>query len=123
MKLYKDRLMDHFQNPRNKGKLENPDFSTAQHNPSCGDSVSVQGVVKDNVLSAIAFEGKGCVMSQAAASILSEFCISKTVDEILAIQKEDLPEIIGMEIGPIRIKCALLALIALKDGILQYKKR
>lgn len=124
MKFYKELLMDHFQNPRNKGRLENSDFSTDQYNPSCGDSISIQGCVNDGVLTEVAFVGKGCVISQAAASILSELCIGKAIDEILAIKKTDVPQLIGIDdLGPTRLKCALLSLVALQDGLLEYQNK
>ena len=123
MKFYKELLMDHFQNPRNKGRLENPDFAIAQYNPSCGDKIAVEGVVQDGILTQLAFEGSGCVVSQATASLLSEFCIGKPIDEILGLEKEDLTKIIGMQLGPTRMKCALLSLMAIKDGILEYKEK
>lgn len=123
MKFYKDFLMDHYKNPRNRGEIEHPDFETAQYNPSCGDSISIQGSIKNGVLTSLAFVGKGCVISQAVASVLTEFCIGKTIDEVLLLERGDLSKIIGMDLGPIRIKCALLSLVALKDGILEYKKR
>ena len=124
MKFYKELLMDHFKNPRHQGTLENPDFSTDRYNPSCGDSISIEGCVKDGIVTELAFTGSGCVISQATASILSEFCIGKSVDDILAIKKEDVPKLIGLDnLGPTRRKCAILSLIALQDGLLEYKKK
>jgi len=73
MKFYKELLMDHFKNPRNRGRLENADFTISQFNPSCGDKISVEGIIQDGILTQVAFEGKGCVISQAAASMLSEY--------------------------------------------------
>ena len=122
MKFYKELLMDHFKNPRNRGKLENPDFTIAQYNPSCGDKIAVQGVIEGGIIMQLGFEGSGCVISQATASLLSEFCIGKPIDTILALQNDDLIKLIGMQLGPTRIKCALLSLMAIKDGIREYKK-
>ena len=114
--------MDHFQNPRNRGNIDNPDFKTAQYNPSCGDSVSFEAVIEDDMLQKMTFEGKGCVISQATASIFTEHVVGKHIEDILKIEKEDLEGIIGMELGPTRIKCALLSLMALKEGIMEYKQ-
>ena len=122
MKFYKEFLMDHYKNPRNRGTIEKPDFSTVQYNPSCGDSISIQGRIEKGVLTTLVFVGKGCVISQATASILTDFCLGKNIDEVLALDKDDLLEIIGMDFGPTRIKCVLLSLVALKDGIWEYKK-
>ena len=123
MGFYRELLMDHYRNPRNRGKIENPDFSTEQFNLSCGDSISIEGCFEEGVLTKMAFVGKGCVISQATASILTEFCVGKTVDELLAIDKDNLPDIIGMQLGPTRIKCAMLSLMALQKGVAEYKKK
>jgi nitrogen fixation protein NifU and related proteins len=122
MKFYKEILMDHYQNPRNRGHLENPVFSTVQYNPSCGDSISFEGVIEDGIIKSLAFEGKGCVISQATASIFTEYCIGKNIEEILKIENAQIKDIIGMELGAMRIKCALLSLMALKEGIMEYNK-
>ncbi|KKP29478.1 MAG: SUF system FeS assembly protein, NifU family [candidate division TM6 bacterium GW2011_GWF2_30_66] len=123
MKFYKEILMDHYQNPRNRGHLEKPVFSTVQYNPSCGDSISFEGIIEDGIIKALAFEGKGCVISLATASMLTEFFVGKKIEEVLGFQDSKISEIIGMPLGPMRIKCALLALMALKEGILEYKAK
>ena len=122
MKFYKEILMDHYQNPRNRGHIDNPDFSTAQYNPSCGDSVSFEAVIENDKLAKLTFDGKGCVISQATASIFTEYVVGKHIDDILKLEKEDIQGIIGMDLGPTRIKCALLSLMALKEGIMEYKE-
>lgn len=122
MKLYKEILMDHYQNPRNRGRIDNPDFATAQYNPSCGDSVSFEGVIKDDILKSLSFEGKGCVISQATASMFTEYFVGKNIDDILKVEEQEILKIIGVQLGPTRTRCALLSLIALQDGILEYKK-
>ncbi|MFC1842751.1 iron-sulfur cluster assembly scaffold protein [Candidatus Dependentiae bacterium] len=122
MKFYKEILMDHYQNPRHRGRVDNPDFATAQYNPSCGDSVSFEGVIEDGVLKELYFGGKGCVISQATASLFTEFFVGKRIDDILSVEPEILKEVLGMELGPTRVKCALLSLVALKEGIAEYKK-
>ena len=123
MKFYKEILMDHYKNPRNKGHIDKPDFATAQYNPSCGDSVSFEAVIEDNILKKVAFEGKGCVISLATASIFTEYVVGKHIDDILKLEKEDIEGIIGMELGPTRMKCALLSLVALQEGIMEYKQK
>lgn len=123
MKFYKEILMDHYQNPRNRGNLEGSSFATVQYNPSCGDSISMQGTIEGGVLKALAFDGKGCVISQATASILTEFFVGKNIEDVLSFEDEKITEIIGMPLGPMRIKCALLSLMAIKEGILKYKAK
>lgn len=119
--LYQEILMDHYRHPRNRGSLANPDFSSASHNPSCGDSVQFEGRVQDGMVTALAFEGKGCVISQAMASMLTEKLMGKTVSEILALDKEYVIGILGMQLGPTRLKCALLPLQALHEGLINVR--
>ncbi len=123
MKLYQEELMDHYRHPRHRGTLQRPDFSTGEYNPSCGDSVSVQGNIKQNELIAIAFEGAGCVISQAAASLLAEYALNRSLDELAALTADDILKLVKIPLGPTRLKCALLSLHALKEGIKQYKQK
>ncbi|MFA5075111.1 MAG: iron-sulfur cluster assembly scaffold protein [Candidatus Babeliales bacterium] len=125
-KLYQEELMEHFKYPKNKIKLDNPDFFSDIHNPSCGDSVSIQGMLKkdsqtgDLIISQLAFDGSGCVISQATASMLTQFCKNKTVKDILNLNKDDILKLIKIELGPTRLRCALLALQALQDALQKY---
>jgi len=121
--LYQEILLDHYRNPRNAGKLENPDFSSGESNPSCGDSILIEGRVKNGILTDIRFQGQGCVLSQATASILTEQCKGKNIDKICALNKEFILNLIGMQLGPNRLQCALLPLEALQKGITKYKKQ
>ena len=123
MDLYQEEIMDHYRNPRNRGRLENPDFSSGEYNPSCGDSILFEGCVDEQgSLREVAFEGKGCVLSLATASMLSELCKGKLLEEILAIDKDAILAMLGGNIGPTRLKCALLPLQALQQGIAEYRK-
>lgn len=119
--LYQEVLMDHYRHPRNRGRIANSDFSSASHNPSCGDSVQFEGLIHDGVVTELAFEGKGCVISQAMASMLTQKVLGKAVNEILALDKEYVMSILGMELGPTRLKCALLPLEALQQGLSKKK--
>lgn len=123
MDIYQAELMDHYQHPRHKGRLEHPDFDVQQYNPSCGDAIAMQGVCREGKLIAIAFEGKGCVISQAAASMLCEYALTKSIAELMVLDKEDVRKLIKIPLGPVRLKCALLALYALKDGLAQCNKK
>lgn len=120
--FYQELLLDHYKNPRNKGPLENTNFSAGDENRSCGDKISIQGIVADGVIKKLAFSGTGCVISQAAASMLTELCIGKTLDEVFALNKDDMIKLVGIQLGPVRLKCALLALQVLQKGILEFKK-
>jgi len=121
MKFYKELLMEHYKNPRNRGRIENPTFSTAQFNPSCGDSILFDVLLENGIIKKISFEGKGCVVSMATCSIFTEYFVGKRIDEVLAFQKENIKDIIGMDLGNTRIKCALLSLVALQEGIAEYQ--
>ncbi len=117
LNLYQEILMDHYKNPRNRGILEVCTFTTHQRNSSCGDEITCYGVIKNNTLIDVSFDGKGCVISQATASILSEKVNGQDLAGISALTASDLSEMIGMKLGLVRIQCALLALIALQHGI------
>lgn len=120
MNLYQALLMDHYQHPRNYGTLNNPHFTSDEHNPSCGDTITVEGALHNNVLVAIKFVGKGCVISQSTASLLTERLQGTSVQDILHFDTQQLQTLIGLSLGPLRLKCALLPLHALKQGIRSY---
>lgn len=121
MNLYKEALTDHYRNPRNRGTLRGSNFASESHNPSCGDSISWQGSIVADKVNSVAFEGKGCVISQGAASMLSEVVIGKATQEIIALDTPFMLSLIGLELGPTRVRCALLPLQALHQGIIAYQ--
>lgn len=120
--MYKTLLFDHYQTPRNKGIMDSPDFSSQRANPSCGDIVSFQGKIELEIVIAIAFSGTGCVISQATASLLGEYALNKPISHILLLNKDFIEELIGMQLGPLRLKCALLPLEALQTSLLPLIK-
>jgi nitrogen fixation protein NifU and related proteins len=115
--LYREAILDHYKHPRHKGHLESPDVHYHDTNPFCGDEVTIELKVMDGVVVEAAFDGRGCAISQASASMIMEEIIGMTVDDLKAWGKEDVLELLGIEIGPVRLKCALLPLKALKAGI------
>lgn len=117
MNMYKERLMDHYRHPRHKGVIENPDFSSGVHNPSCGDAISITGTVKDGIITAIAFDGFGCVISQAAASLLMEAVVHKQVSFARDFPQEAMKYLVAFDCGPTRLKCVLLAWQALREAL------
>ena len=121
-KLYAQHLQDHYQNPRNIKKLQNPTFCSCQKNHSCGDKVSIEGIITNDIVADLFFQGEGCVISLATASILTEFCKGKNISEILNLESRDILKLIGIELGISRLRCAVLPLIALQDGIKSYIK-
>lgn len=122
--LYQERIMDHYHHPRNRGRLEQPDFTSEQLNPSCGDSILFDATVRaKKTIDKLLFVGQGCAISQAAASMLTEQCTGKSLDEILTINAEFILNSIGMPLGPTRVRCALLPLQALQQGVVDYKNK
>ncbi|HEX5498346.1 MAG TPA: SUF system NifU family Fe-S cluster assembly protein [Thermomicrobiales bacterium] len=115
--LYREVILDHNKNPRNKGTLEPADFSYEDVNPLCGDEIRIDLRVEDGRVSDIKFSGRGCAISQAAASILTEMVANQPLDEVKALTKDDLLDELGVPISPARLKCALLGLKVLKAGI------
>jgi len=116
--FYKENILDHYRHPRNAGLLAEPTHSHESHNPLCGDVIRIDlHVNEDNIVDEVAFNGRGCAISQASASMLTEMVQGKSLDEVKAISKQDILEMLGIEIGPVRMKCAMLSLKALKAGV------
>jgi len=114
--LYKENILDHYKNPRNYGEIENPDISYFDTNPLCGDELQMQIKIKDGKAEDVKFKGKGCSISQASASMLTEMIKGQDMEEIKKIGKEEILDAVGLQLGPSRIKCALLSLKVLKAG-------
>ena len=91
-----------------------------ERNSACGDEVTFSGIIQDNALVQVGFEGKGCVISLAMASMLAQHTKNKTISAILAIDKDQIVAMIGMPLGPVRLLCALLPLMALQKGISEH---
>lgn len=115
--LYREAIIDYYKHPRRKGHLENPDVQFHDHNPFCGDQITIELKIEDGKVVDAVFDGRGCAISQATASMLVEDVIGKTLDEVKALDKEYILEMLGIEIGPTRLKCALLSLKVLKAGV------
>ena len=119
--LYREVILDHYQNPRNYGTLEPADISYEEDNPVCGDHIRLDLRVQDGRVSEVRFSGRGCAISQASASMLTEAIQDKTLEEVKAFSKDDLLDLLGIPLGPVRIKCALLSLKVLKAGVYGIK--
>ncbi|GAB4193243.1 MAG: SUF system NifU family Fe-S cluster assembly protein [Roseiflexaceae bacterium] len=120
--LYRELILEHYKHPHNAGTLDQPDISHEEHNPLCGDRIRIDLAVEQGVITDVRFQGRGCAISQAAASLLTDELRGKTLDEARAISKEDLLDLIGipLEKNPVRLKCALLPLKTLKAGVYTY---
>ncbi|MBP1692570.1 MAG: system FeS assembly protein [Chloroflexi bacterium] len=116
--LYRELIIDRYKNPIYRGVLDPHDISFEDDNPLCGDHIRIDLRVDENgIVKEAAFEGHGCAISQASADLLLESIIGKPVEEIKAMTKTDLLDLLGLELGPVRLKCALLSLKVLKAGL------
>jgi len=120
--IYKELILDYYRNPRNFGKLDQFDISSHDTNPLCGDEIDIQIKVGDgNKIEQIKFFGKGCAISQASASMLTELAKGKDLTWAKQLSKEDILKLLGNpDLGPSRIKCALLGMKVLKMGVYGY---
>lgn len=126
-KLTRQLLSDHSRNPRNYGSLEDPDVEAQMDNPQCvgpthpeGDQVTITATLSDEeppVVTAVQFQGQGCTLSQATASLLTEQMVGTPVPETVAWDGETLEDLVGIELTPSRLKCAELALVAFRSGV------
>ncbi len=115
--IYQELILDHYRNPRNRGILKAPTLEASANNPTCGDKLEMQILVKNDIIKDIKFTGSGCAISQASASILTEFLKGKSLEKAMRLRKEDLLELLGIELSLTRLKCALLALDTIKKAI------
>jgi nitrogen fixation NifU-like protein len=120
--MYREVILEHYKHPHNAGTLEAADITHEDSNPLCGDRIRIDLAVADGAVADIRFQGRGCAISQAAASMLTDEIKGKTLDEVRAFSKDDMLELIGIPLdkNPVRIKCALLALKTLKSGVYEY---
>ena len=120
--MYRQQILDHYKNPRNYGDLDEPTFTHVGENPMCGDTIEMDVVLddpekgEDAVIEQVAFQGDGCAISQASASMLSEELRGTTVAELEAMDTDDVTEMLGVDISPMRVKCAVLAEKVAQDG-------
>ena len=116
--LYREVIIDRYKHPQYRGSLNPNDITFEDDNPLCGDHIRIDLRIDDDghVTEAV-FDGQGCAISQASADLLMESVMGKTVEDIKHLTKEDLLDLIGLELGPVRLKCALLSLKVLKAGV------
>lgn len=116
--LYREVIIEHYKNPSHRGKLDPNDISFADNNPLCGDHIQIDLRVdaSGEVIDA-RFDGHGCAISQASADLLMESIIGKSLEEVKKLNKQDILDLLGIDLGPVRLKCALLSLKVLKAGV------
>ncbi len=115
--LYRDHILDHYKDPRNYGPMADPDVSAEGQNPLCGDELSIDLKVHDGTIADIRFHGRGCAISQAATSMLTEMVKGRAVADVAALGREEIVEEVGIPLSPVRLKCALLGLGTLKVAL------
>ncbi|HLC04200.1 MAG TPA: SUF system NifU family Fe-S cluster assembly protein [Anaerolineales bacterium] len=116
--LYREVIIDRYKNPRMRGKLDPHDYTYEDDNPLCGDEIRIDlRVAENDRITEAAFSGSGCAISLASADLLVESVVGKTLSEVKQLSKEDILELLGIELGPVRLKCALLSLKVMKAGV------
>jgi nitrogen fixation NifU-like protein len=109
--LYRDEILEHYRQPHNFGTLAEPDAVHEGSNPLCGDRITIQlSLSDDGTVGDVAFQGRGCAISQASASLLTDRIRGRSVAEVEAMRSQDVLDLLGIEISPARLKCALLSL-------------
>lgn len=114
--FYRDYILDHYRSPRNFGTLDHPDASAEDLNPLCGDQIKMELKVDDGVITDVRFSGKGCAISQASASMLTESIKGMKLEDAAKLDKDAVLENVGIGISPTRMKCAMLGLRVLKSA-------
>jgi nitrogen fixation NifU-like protein len=107
--LYRDYILEHYRQPHNFGTIESPSAEYEGSNPLCGDRITMQVRVRDGVLETVGFTGRGCAISQASASLLTDEIKGKPLTEVAGFRADQLLELLGVEISPARLKCAMLS--------------
>ena len=116
--LYRELIIDRYKNPHYRGELDPKDISFEDENPLCGDHIRIDlRLTEEKRIANAAFSGHGCAISQASADLLMEYIQGKTVEEIKTLNRDDVLDLLGIELGPVRLKCALLSLKVLKAGV------
>jgi len=119
--MYREIILDYYRNPRNKGHIHGANVESKDTNTLCGDVIEITANIENDKIKEVKFEGRGCAISQASASMLTEFLEGKTVEEVSKLQKSDIENMLGgIELSHARIKCALLSLKVAKMGVYSY---
>ncbi len=121
--IYAEEIISHYEHPHNKGVLENPSVSMHENNPLCGDDLTIYLKIKNGRIDDVKFTGSGCAISVASASMLTDFIKGKSINEV---EKMGLPliiELLGIDPGPARLKCATLSLRTVKEAAFLYQHK
>lgn len=121
--MYREIILDHYKNPRGHGVIEDADAEAEGQNPLCGDEVSITVAFAEDreTIDEVKFSGRGCAISQAATSMLTEMATGRTATDVATMDKQELLEQIGIPLTPVRLKCAMLGLTTLKVALHKAK--
>ncbi len=121
--MYRQQILDHYKNPRNYGEIEDADIEHVGENPMCGDTIKMFVVLADDqeTIDHVSFIGDGCAISQASASMLSGELQGMAIDDVRDMDRDDVIDLLGVDLSPMRIKCAVLAEKVAQDGIAIYE--
>ncbi len=122
MSIYKEIILDHYHKPHNRGSLDSPDREIEVVNAVCGDKIRMMLKIDNKIITDVAFDGVGCAVSVAAASMLTDYIKGKSMAEVLKLEKEFILDMLGIELSPNRLKCALLPLEALHKTVTEVKE-
>ena len=115
-------ILDHYKNPHNKGKVAHPSLQNREKNPSCGDEIEITATLDaEQRIQEVKFDGHGCAISQASISMLTDELKGKSFQEIMKMEKQDVLALLGIDVAPLRIKCAMLGLRVLQRSILKHE--
>lgn len=127
--MYREQILDHYKHPHNKGRLSDADTTVKDSNPLCADEIEIFLKIEDaknglpagqSVIADIKFDGQGCAISTAAASMLTDHVKGMTLDQVKALTRDDVFKLLGVPISPARVKCALLSLKAIHAAVDEY---
>ncbi|MDO9546881.1 MAG: SUF system NifU family Fe-S cluster assembly protein [Pelolinea sp.] len=121
--LYREIIIEHYKNPLHKGRIENSDYTFEDENPLCGDHLQIElRVNADQKVVDAKFDGQGCAISISAADLLLDSIIGKSIEDLKALSKKDILDLLGIELSPVRLKCALLSLKVLKAAVYELQE-
>ena len=120
LEIYQEMILEHYNNPNNCGNIENYDVSAKDSNPMCGDEIGIQIKFGDGMMNDIKFQGQGCAISLSSVDILIDLVKNKNIQEVKNLTTESFLKVLGIELSPLRLKCALLGLKTLKTAVYTY---
>ena len=117
MNIYREHILELYRNPAHKGEIDNPSCQAVEFNPACGDKLKVSMIITDRIITDAKFSGTACAISTAGASLLLDHLIGKSVEEVQAMTYKDIEDLLQIPLGPVRVKCATIALHAAKKAL------